>query len=42
MCCPAGGDDRDDSALAFRDASLVKGRIQKAYDGSRAYLDEHL
>lgn len=39
---PAGGSPRDDSPLAYRDASLVGRRIQTAYDVSNAYLDEHL
>jgi len=39
---PAGGSPRDDSPLAYRDASVVGRRIQTAYDGSVAYLEEHL
>jgi NTE family protein len=39
---PAGGTARDDSARAYRDTALVETRIQAAYDGSRAYLAEHL
>lgn len=39
---PAGGSAKDDSPLAYRDATLVAGRIQAAYDLSRAYLDQHL
>ncbi|MCW2782714.1 MAG: Patatin [Marmoricola sp.] len=39
---PAGGSTRDDSMLAYRDASLVADRIQAAYAGSVTYLDEHL
>lgn len=39
---PAGGSARDDSPLAYRDGSLVQRRIEAAYAGSVAYLDEHL
>ncbi len=39
---PAGGSSKDDSAAAYRDASLVAGRIESAYEQSRAYLEEHL
>jgi NTE family protein len=39
---PAGGTARDDSARAYRDTTLVETRIEAAYDGSRAYLEEHL
>ena len=39
---PAGGSAKDDSPRAYRDTSLVARRIEAAYDGSRAYLDEHL
>lgn len=39
---PAGGSTKDDSALAYRDASLVAGRIEAAYEQSRSYLAEHL
>jgi NTE family protein len=39
---PAGGSTKDDSALAYRDASLVAGRIEAAYEQSRTYLAEHL
>ncbi len=39
---PAGGSTKDDSSLAYRDASLVAGRIEAAYDQSRTYLEEHL
>jgi NTE family protein len=39
---PAAGSARDDSPLAYRDASQVAGRIEAAYDASAAYLDEHL
>ena len=39
---PAGGTAKDDSPRAYRDTSQVAGRIEAAYDGSRAYLEEHL
>lgn len=39
---PAGGSARDDAPSAYRDSSLVSGRIETAYSYSRAYLDEHL
>src|SRR6476620_10148707 len=39
---PAGGSAKDDSPWVYRDASRVEGRIEAAYDGSRAYLAEHL
>lgn len=39
---PAAGSVRDDSALAYRDAAQVAGRIEAAYDASRDYLEEHL
>lgn len=39
---PAAGSARDDSPLAYRDATQVAGRIDAAYDASRDYLDEHL
>lgn len=39
---PAAGSARDDSPLAYRDASQVERRIEAAYDASVAYLDEHL
>lgn len=35
---PAGGSSRDDSPLAYRDASLVRDRIETAYELSRDYL----
>lgn len=35
---PAGGSDKDDSPLAYRDASLVKGRMETAYQLSAEYL----
>ncbi len=39
---PAGGTAADDSATAYRDTSLVNDRIERAYQQSVAYLDEHL
>lgn len=39
---PAGGSSKDDSASAYRDVSLVAGRIETAYLESRTYLAEHL
>ncbi|WP_027861729.1 patatin-like phospholipase family protein [Marmoricola sp. URHB0036] len=39
---PAGGTAKDDSPWVYRDTSRVEGRIEAAYDGSRAYLAEHL
>jgi NTE family protein len=39
---PAGGTARDDSPMAYRDTTQVEKRIEAAYDGSRAYLEEHL
>ena len=39
---PAGGSARDDSPTAYRDASLVAGRIESAYAEGRAYLREHV
>jgi len=39
---PAGGSARDHSPRAHRDASLVAGRIEAAYEQSMAYLAEHL
>ncbi len=39
---PAAGSSADDSPRAYRDASLVAGRIEAAYVASLAYLDEHL
>jgi NTE family protein len=39
---PAGGSAKDDSPLGYRDTSQVARRIEAAYDGSRAYLEEHL
>jgi NTE family protein len=39
---PAGGTTKDDSPWSYRDTSLVEARIEAAYDGSRAYLQEHL
>jgi NTE family protein len=39
---PAGGSAKDDSPWVYRDTSRVEGRIEAAYDGSRAYLAEHL
>ncbi len=38
---PAGGSARDDSVRAYRDTSQVARRIEAAYAGSRAYLEEH-
>jgi len=39
---PAGGSEKDDSPTAFRDTSLVAGRIETAYEQSMAYLENHL
>ena len=39
---PAGGSAVDDSPRAYRDTSQVARRIEAAYDGSLAYLQEHL
>ncbi len=39
---PAGGSGKDDAPTAYRDASLVAGRIETAYEKSRRYLEEHL
>ena len=39
---PAGGSAKDDSPRVYRDTSQVAGRIEAAYDESRAYLEEHL
>jgi NTE family protein len=39
---PAGGTAKDDSPWVYRDTSRVEGRIEAAYDASRAYLAEHL
>ncbi len=39
---PAGGSDRDDSPLVYRDFARVRARIDEAYDASRDYLAEHL
>ncbi len=39
---PAGGTAEDDSMRGYRDTSQVARRIEAAYDGSRAYLEEHL
>ena len=39
---PAGGSEKDDAPTAFRDTSLVAGRIETAYEQSAAYLEEHL
>jgi NTE family protein len=39
---PAGGSEKDDSPWVYRDTSKVAARIEAAYDGSRAYLEEHL
>ena len=39
---PAGGTAKDDSPRVYRDTSMVAGRIEAAYDESRAYLEEHL
>ena len=39
---PAGGSARDDSARSYRDTTQVARRIEAAYDGSVAYLEEHL
>ncbi len=35
---PAGGSAKDDSPRVYRDTSMVAGRIEAAYDESRAYL----
>jgi NTE family protein len=35
-----GGSARDDSPLRYRDFALTRARIDRAYDASRAYLDE--
>lgn len=39
---PAGGSASDDSPLAYRDTTLVAGRIEAAYEQSMDYLDEHV
>jgi NTE family protein len=39
---PSGGSAQDDSPLAYRDTTLVAGRMESAYELSRAYLQEHL
>jgi NTE family protein len=39
---PAAGSARDDSPRAYRDASLVAGRIEAAHQATAGYLDEHL
>lgn len=39
---PAGGSAKDDAPMSYRDASLVGRRIEAAYDGSVAYLEQHL
>ena len=39
---PAGGSDRDDSPLVYRDFARVRERIDEAYEASRDYLAEHL
>ena len=39
---PAGGSAADDSPLSYRDTSQVARRIDAAYDGSLAYLEQHL
>ena len=39
---PTGGPTtRDDSVLAYRDFSVVRSKIDRAYDASRRYLEEH-
>ena len=39
---PAGGSGKDDSPMAYRDASLVAARIETAYELGAAYLREHV
>ncbi len=39
---PAGGSAADDSPRVYRDTTQVARRIEAAYEGSRAYLEEHL
>ena len=39
---PAGGSDRDDSPLVYRDFARVRERIDEAHEASRDYLAEHL
>ncbi|RYE74524.1 MAG: patatin-like phospholipase family protein, partial [Myxococcales bacterium] len=39
---PAGGSTRDDSPMAYRDASLVRDRIATAYRLSAEYLTSEL
>lgn len=39
---PAGGSARDDSPLAYRDATMVTERIETAHRLSAEYLEEHL